>query len=117
MKILIVDDNSEMRRLIKSLISDFSDEIYECADGAEAIDIYRKCHPDWVLMDVFMKHTDGLNATKIIKQDDPRAKIIIVSNHTDKRSRQAATDAGAVKFFGKDDLLSLVSFLQNNQPD
>ena len=115
MKILIVDDNSEMRRLIKSLITDLTDDIYECADGTEAFEIYSKHYPDWILMDVFMKHTDGLKATKIIKEYDREAKIVIVSNHTDKRTRQAAAEAGAVKFFGKDDLLSLVSYLENNR--
>src|SRR5262249_26718121 len=94
MKILVVDDNAEIRRLIKSLVIDIADEVYECDGGAEAIEAYHIHHPDWVLMDVFMRKMDGLNAAKIIKIADPRAKILIVTNHTDKRTRQAAAAAG-----------------------
>ena len=112
MKILVVDDNGEMRRLIKSMISEIADEIYEAGDGSEGVELYRQARPDWVLMDVFMKPTDGLTAAAEIKKAEPAAKIVFVSNHTDKRTRRAAEKAGATAFFGKDDLLGLVEFLK-----
>jgi CheY-like chemotaxis protein len=115
MKILVVDDSAEVRRLIKSLIADIADEIYECSDGAEAVEIFIKQRPDWTLMDVYMKKMDGLAATKAIKEIYPQARIIIVTNHTDKRTRKASSDAGADAFFGKDDLLSLISLLKTKQ--
>ena len=52
MKILLVDDNAEIRRLIKSLIAEIAGEIYECDDGAKAFEIYAAHLPDLVLMDV-----------------------------------------------------------------
>ena len=114
MKILLVEDNSEMRRLIKSMIAEIADEIYEAGDGTEAVERYRTMRPDWVLMDIFMKPTDGLTAAAI-KNADSGAKIVFVSNHTDKRTRQAAQDAGGAAFFGKDDLLGLLEFLKNEK--
>ncbi len=47
MKLLIVEDNPQMRRLIKSVVSDISDEVAECGDGADALKAYTDFHPDW----------------------------------------------------------------------
>lgn len=115
MKILLVEDNAEMRRLLKSMIEKIDDEILEASDGMEAVALYRAERPDWVVMDIFMKPTDGLTAAGAIKSVDSEARIVFVSNHTDKRTRQAADDAGGTAFFGKDDLLSLVEFLRGGQ--
>lgn len=112
MKVLVVDDNAEVRRLIKGLLAEIAEEIYECADGALAIDIYTRQHPDWVLMDVFMKETNGFAATKAIRKIDPQAKIVIITSYTDKRTRQAAAESGAAAFLGKDDLLALIPLLR-----
>lgn len=111
MTILIVEDNDELRRLLKSLLIEIADEIYEATDGSEGVKLYRTTHPDWVLMDIFMNPTDGLTAAMTIRKDDPAAKIVFVSNHTDKRTKNAAEKAGGTAFFGKDDLLSLAEFL------
>jgi CheY-like chemotaxis protein len=115
MKILLVDDSAAVRRLLKSMLADIADEIYECGDGDEAFELYVAHLPDWVLMDVFMKKTDGLTALETIKKIYPRARIIVVTNHTDKRTRRAAFDAGADGFYGKDDLLALVSHLKTEK--
>ena len=117
MKFLVVDDNAEVRRLIKSLLNEISDEVYECVDGAEAVEIYRNIRPKWVLMDVFMKKMDGFAAMTEIKKLDPRARVVIVSNHTDKRTQQTASELGAYAFFGKDDLVGLLTLLKMKQLD
>ena len=64
MKLLIVDDHVAMRRLIGRVVSDMVNEIEECGDGAEALDAYHRCLPDWVLMDIEMDQTDGITATR-----------------------------------------------------
>ena len=48
MTILIVDDNPEMRRLLRGLLQDVAEAIYECADGAEALATYEAHRLDWV---------------------------------------------------------------------
>lgn len=116
MKILLVDDNSEMRRLIKSMIAETAAEITEASDGGQAVELYRTNRPDWVLMDIFMKPVDGLTAATAMKSLDRAARIAFVSNHTDKRTRQAAREAGGREFFGKADLLGLVEFLKAEKP-
>ena len=116
MKILLVDDSAPVRRLIKSLISDFDVEVYECEDGAEAFQVYAARLPDWVLMDIQMKKTDGFTATKRIKQSYPQARIIVVTNQTDERTRKEAENAGAFAFIGKDDLMPLLPLLMTVFP-
>lgn len=105
--LLIVDDNLQVRRMIRSLVEDLADEITECADGAEAVAACEMRQPDWILMDVHMEQMDGLTATRKIKSFFPTTKIVIVTNHTDAKTRQAAGDAGANAFLSKDNLMSL----------
>lgn len=105
--LLIVDDNNQVRRMIRSLVEDLDSDILECADGGEAISACHKRQPDWVLMDVNMKPIDGLTATRQIKSSFPETRIVIVTDHSDPKTRQAALAAGANGFFGKENLLRL----------
>src|SRR6266513_5941411 len=103
--LLIVDDNAEMRQLVKSIASKVTDEIFECEDGDEVLAAFTRYRPDWVVMDVDMKRMDGLKATAELIAHFPRARIIIVTKHTDSQTRAAAREAGASGFCSKDDLL------------
>lgn len=116
MKILLVDDSAPVRRLIKSLISDFDVEVYECEDGAEAFEVFAAQLPDWVLMDVQMKKTNGFAAIKMIRESYPQARIIVVTNQTDQRTRKEAEETGAFAFVGKDDLMPLLPLLMTVFP-
>ncbi len=112
MKLLIVEDNGEMRRLLKRLLTGLAAEIHECDDGREATELYSRIHPDWVLMDIEMKETDGITATKLIKAFDPDAKIIIVTNYDETALREAAHSAGACGYLLKENLLDLNRLLR-----
>ena len=93
--------------MIRKLIEDVDREILECSDGGEAIDLYEANLPDFVLMDINMQPIDGLTAAKEILKQHPEAKIIIVSQHQDARTRETALSIGIVAFVGKDDLTPL----------
>ena len=111
MKLLIVDDNAETRRLIRAVVGVCSDDIIEGHNGTEAVDFYREHRPDWVLMDIEMRGMDGIAATRTIRQHYPEARIIIVTMHSDPRFRTAAREAGATGYILKDDLAALPSML------
>lgn len=113
LKVLIVDDNQQARRMIKHYLHELADVVAECADGADALDFYEKSRPDWVLMDWEMR-TDGLTATRRIIKAHPEARILIVTQHDDDKLRDAALEAGARGFVLKDDLLALGSFLEKS---
>ena len=66
MKLLIVENNQDMRRLIVQIVRKLSDAIFECEDGSEALAAYREHQPDWVLMDIEMPLIDGISATRQI---------------------------------------------------
>jgi CheY-like chemotaxis protein len=109
--VLLVEDNPSMRALIRSLVEELSPVVYECADGETALEMYPRVHPDWVLMDVRMAGMDGLAATRAIRRTDPQARIVIVTESGDERSRALAMDAGASGFVPKQNLLDLPALL------
>lgn len=111
-RILIVDDSAFIRATIRAVLEPVSRDVHECADGAEAIDAYRRLAPDWVLMDIAMRGMDGIQATSRIRAADPAARVIIVSDHGSTQFRAAARTAGAAAFVLKDDLLTLPSLLK-----
>ena len=107
MKLLIVDDNREMRRLMTRMLHDLAEAIYECRDGSEAVAAYEAYDPDWVLMDIKMKQVDGIVATRRIKDRWPAAQIMIVTDYDDDALRQAASEAGACEYLIKDSLVDV----------
>ena len=110
--LLIVDDNREMRLLIRSIVRNVTDTVVECDDGAQALSAYIAHRPDWVLMDVEMTGMDGLRATQAITAQFPDARIVMVTQHTDADTRSAAAAAGATGFVSKDNLADLRALLR-----
>ena len=107
MKLLIVEDNQQMRREIRLFVSDLAEDISECGDGAEALAAYSAQHPDWVLMDIRMEEVDGLTATRQIKAAHPEARIMILTSYDDDALREAAHNAGACEYVTKQNLLEV----------
>jgi CheY-like chemotaxis protein len=107
MKLMIVDDNPEVRSLLRRLLGDLAEEVAECADGLEALAVYAAIQPDWVLMDIEMAPVDGLTATRQVCAAWPEAKVIMVTNHDHEALRRAALAAGARGYVVKDDLSKL----------
>jgi len=112
MRLLIVDDNPGIHRVIKSIVSDLADEIFECTEGPNAVAAYLACRPDFVLMDFAMAGVDGLTATRLITETDPAARIIMVTNYDVAELRDAAREAGACGFVLKENLFELRRLLQ-----
>jgi CheY-like chemotaxis protein len=111
MKLLIVEDNQEMRELIKSIVGELADGVAECGDGSEAVAAYRAHQPDWVLMDKDMPCGGGLAATRRLRAAWPASRIVIVTHYDDDHYRAAARAAGACAYVTKDNLLPLRQLL------
>ncbi|HEY9165783.1 MAG TPA: response regulator [Candidatus Kryptonia bacterium] len=107
MKIMIVDDNRNIREVMKSTVTRRGDEICECENARSAIALYKTFQPDWVLMDVEMEGTDGITATREMLRVDSKARVIIVTQYDEVHFRIAAEDAGAVAFVSKENLHEL----------
>jgi len=115
MTLLIVDDSAPMRRFLISLVSDLADNVYECADGRQAVACYKAERPDWVLMDIEMPIKDGITATRQITADFPRARVIIVTVHDNALMRREAQAAGACAFVPKANLMVVRQILLDQQ--
>ena len=107
MNFLIVDDNENMRRMLKVIVAELGGETHECVDGDGALAAYAKHRPDWVLMDLKMEGMDGISATRQITRSFPGAQIIVVSDYNDRELRAAARAAGACEFLIKENLHEL----------
>ncbi len=93
MKIMIVDDHREWRQFLRGLLEPCH-SITECHDGQSAIAADERESPDWILMDIAMEPMDGLTAASIIKTRHPAARIIFVTQHTDRMFRDQASHLG-----------------------
>lgn len=116
MKILIVDDNATVRRLIRHAVSEIADEVIERSDGDEAIAAYAEHRPDLVLMDVRMPRMDGLVATRLLKSQFPEARVFMVTDYDDDEVRSAAAEAGACGYALKQNLTELDTLLSCMPP-
>jgi CheY-like chemotaxis protein len=110
--VMIVDDSDEMRRMLRAVLADVADPIYECHDGEDAGAVYAAHRPDWVLMDVSMEHVDGITATRHIVDAFPDARIVMVTQYDDVSLQTAARAAGACGYVLKDNLLEVRGLLE-----
>lgn len=113
-KILLVDDAAFMRMMIKDTLSKNGyEELFEAADGMQAVEKYSEISPDLVIMDITMPNMDGLEALKAIKAKDPGATIVMCSAMGQESMVIEAIKSGAkdfiVKPFKPDRILKTVS--------
>lgn len=111
MKVLIIDDNENVRLLLRDYLPASVDEIYECVDGSEAFALYQEHRPDWVLMDWEMPNMNGITAIRQIIAQFPKAHICMVTAFDDEAIRAEAFSAGAMGFVLKDNLFELEAIL------
>src|SRR5687767_12812420 len=111
MKIMIVDDHAEMRRMLRSTLHHLASEFVECADGIDAVAEFPRQRPDWTIMDVTMKGMDGLEATRRIRRQSPAARILVLTQHDSPVIRREALEAGACAFLSKDRLSEVETVL------
>ena len=77
-KILTVDDAAFMRKIIKNTLGQAGyTEIYEAADGMQAIQVYQQIKPNLVLLDITMPNLNGLNTLRALRTLDPNANVVM----------------------------------------
>lgn len=100
--ILIVDDASFMRMMIKDILSKNGFTILgEAENGLKAVEKYKELNPDLVIMDITMPEMDGIQAVKEIKKINSNAKIVMCSAMGQQAMVIEAIQAGAKDFIVK----------------
>ena len=119
-KILVVDDDTELRGYIATLLGKYY-KVKEASDGTEALKLIADWHPEIVVSDVVMPGMDGLTLLKRIKSNTETSHIpvILLSSKTAVADRMAGWDKGADAYLGKpfntDELEVLVDTLIENR--
>jgi two-component system NarL family response regulator len=96
-RILLVDDHELMREGLRAILEKDGtlDVVGEAADGRDAVRQVKKLRPDLVIMDVAMPDLNGIEATRIIKEENPKTRILALSSHPDPAYVTAVLKAGA----------------------
>ncbi|GEK06940.1 response regulator [Schleiferilactobacillus harbinensis] len=102
-KVLIVDDHEMVRLGISTYlgVQDDIEVVGQAVDGVEGVKMALELHPDVILMDVVMPNMDGIEATKKILAQWPKAKIIILTSFIDDEKVYPAIEAGAASYILK----------------
>jgi two-component system chemotaxis response regulator CheY len=100
-KILIIDDSSMSRRMMRRIIESAGHDVVEAEDGAAGIEKYFLENPDAVFLDLTMKDMYGLDVLAKVRELDPEAVVVIASADIQNLTRSLVTEAGANGFINK----------------
>ena len=103
-KIFLVDDESTVRESLRDNIMwhQYGFQLVgEASDGEMALPLIRKLEPDLLVTDIAMPFMDGLALSRIVKQEFPHVKIIVISGHGDFEHARQAIQIGGDQFLLK----------------
>jgi DNA-binding NarL/FixJ family response regulator len=102
-RVLVVDDHTIVRDGICALLRLAGDieVVGEAANGREALEMVRKLMPDVMLIDIAMPNMNGLEATRHIRKEFPRVRVLVLTQYDDKEHVFWAIEAGANGFISK----------------
>lgn len=113
--ILVIDDDDQIRAMLKEMLVRGGYEVLSASDGNEGIRLYREKQIDLIITDILMPEKDGIEIIMELRQDFPEAKAIAISGggHIDPENYlNIAKRAGAIrtltKPFGMNEVLRVV---------
>jgi len=104
-KVLIVDDDTVLARLYKSVLESENFEVDTAFDGEEGFTKAKEFKPDLILSDVMMPRVTGLEMLKNLKADSQtkNIKVIVMTNLKDDENAKIASQLGALSFIIKNE--------------
>jgi CheY-like chemotaxis protein len=101
--IMVVDDDDDIRQMMRVLLEEDGYSVLEAENGQQAIDIARSASPDLILMDLSMPVLDGLTATRRMREIDrvSEVPIIAITAHDSPEHRTNASAAGINEYLTK----------------
>jgi len=120
-RILIVDDSSMSRRIVRGILESAGHEVAEAADGLAALERYSLDRPDIVLLDLVMDGMYGLDVLQKLREIDSQARVIVATADVQSSTREMAEQSGSVGFVTKpiktDILLGVVNSVLERRPE
>lgn len=103
-RLMIVDDHPMVAEGIEALLEGFDDieVLATLSDGAQAVRVAAELQPDVILMDLNMPKVNGLAATEMILENNPRSRVLILSMHDTPEYISSALNHGAMGYILKD---------------
>jgi NarL family two-component system response regulator LiaR len=103
-RVIIAEDHAVVREGTRQLLEREPDleVVGEAGDGAQAVDLVKRLHPDVAIMDISMPVMTGIEATKQIKAIHPNTAVLILSAYDDDQYVFALLEAGAAGYLLKD---------------
>ena len=120
--VLLVDDHAIVRRGFRRMLDDDEtlEVVGEASNGAEAVRLTEKLHPQVIVMDCALPEVSGLEATRKILQSYPETAILMLSMHSEDTLVRQALDAGARGYVLKNamdlDLASAIKSVAAGKP-
>lgn len=102
-KILIVDDSNFSQKINANLLKKFLDnvELYFANDGQEGLLKYKEIQPDYTFLDLLMPKLNGNELTRLIKEYDNAAKVVVISADVQKNVREELETYNIISFINK----------------
>lgn len=117
LKVMLVEDDESISRLLKEAISDSFNTFLIAKDGLDGIAQFKKLKPDIVITDIMMPRMSGLEMAQELRKIDPDIHIIVLSAFSEKEKLLSAIDIGINKYFLKPfDIDEFLDYIQNITP-
>lgn len=122
LRILVIDDETSIRRFLRISLSSQGYDMIEATDAASGLDQLQRAQPDLVVLDLGLPGADGRSVLNAIRQQSATLPVIILSVRADEGVKVDALDAGAndyvTKPFGLPELLARIRrLLRSPVPD
>jgi two-component system nitrogen regulation response regulator NtrX len=100
-RILVVDDEAEIRRSVRMILEYEGHDVQEASSGPEALALVQREPPDLVFLDIKMPGMDGLEVLQKMREVNDALPIVIISGHATVSTAVEATKLGAFDFIEK----------------
>jgi len=100
-RVLLVDDHPGVVQALGCMLSPTCDVVGGIADGRQVADAAARLQPVVIVVDLNLPDFSGLDVCRLITQNNPRVKVIVITAMTDDAIRDEALAAGASGFFHK----------------
>jgi DNA-binding NarL/FixJ family response regulator len=103
-RIIIADDHTLFRQGLKLILEDIDDieVVADVANGKELIEVAGIIKPDLIIMDINMPIVNGIEASRILLQENPELKVLVISMYGDEQYYNSVIENGVKGFILKD---------------